>query len=158
MIAMKTIDPERERQRLAELYAGQTNEELENVAAQASELTEIARETLRAELSKRDLYAGQLDEIEQGHTDAEFRDLVTVRTFSTLAEAEMAKGLLDASGIESFLFDENMARVYVMTFVGGARLQVDAENAEAANRLLNANDAGDLTPEELETPSEDSST
>ena len=36
---MTTIDPEQERQRLTELYATQTDDELENVAAQAHELT-----------------------------------------------------------------------------------------------------------------------
>lgn len=135
---MNKIDPEEERQRLAAFYAGQTDGELENVAAEVHNLTEEARETLRAELAKRALYSGQLDESTAAPEPdtAEFRDLVTIRTFSTLAEAELARGLLQAVGIDSFLFDENMGRIHVMNIVGGVRLRVDAQNAGEANRIL----------------------
>ena len=157
---MARIDPEQERNRLTRLYAGQMDEELENVATQSHELTEIARETLQAELTKRGLYIGQLDDQseppEQG--DAEFRDLVTVRTFSTLMEAELAKGILDAAGIESFLFDENVGRIYLANVVGGFRLRVDAANADEANRILKENDSGAAVPEYLETSSDEPST
>jgi len=50
---MAMIDPEQERHRLAEFYAGQMDGELEQVAGQAYDLTELAREALRAELAKR---------------------------------------------------------------------------------------------------------
>jgi len=137
---MTQIDPEQERTRLAKAYAGQTDEELENVAAQGPDLTEVAREALRAELSKRGLYIGQLEEAAPTGADtAEFRDLVTVRTFWTLAEAELAKGLLETTGIESFLFDENMGRLYWVNVTRGVKLRVDTENAEEANRILDGN-------------------
>src|SRR5438445_11530954 len=107
---MTTIDPEDERRRLQDFYAGQNDGELENVARESDELTDIAREALRAELAKRDLYAGELDAQPQGE-QAEFRDLVTIRSFWNLLEAELAKGLLDSAGIETFLFDQNMVRM-----------------------------------------------
>ena len=67
---------------MAAVYAAQSDGELEQVAAQVSDLTEIAREALRVELSKRGLYVGQLENPEPPEQeDAEFRDLVTVRTF-----------------------------------------------------------------------------
>jgi len=145
---MTQIDPEQERTRLAKAYAAQTDEELESVASQGSELTEVARETLRAELSKRGLYVGQLEETSAGEPDSmEFRDLVTVRTFGNVAEAELAKGLLDSAGIESFLFDENMGRLYWVNVTQGIKLRVDAENAEDANRILDGN-AAELGPPE----------
>ena len=50
---MSRIDPEQERQRLMDFYFGQLDGELEEVAGQAGKLTEIAREALRAELSRR---------------------------------------------------------------------------------------------------------
>ena len=155
---MTMSDPEQERQRLAEVYSGQTDGELENVAAQSHELTEIAREALRSELTRRGLYVGQLDEdpSTEGHNEAEFRDLVTVRTFSTLTEAELAKSLLDATGIVSFLFDENVGRIYLANLVGGFRLRVDAANVEAANRALDEAAIGDEAMEESD--SSDSST
>jgi hypothetical protein len=138
--AMTMIDPEQERRQLAESYARQTDGELENLARQASELTEPAREELRAELSKRGLYIGQLEESASApeQDTAEFRNLVTVRTFWNLLEAEMAKGLLDAAGIESFLFDDNMVRMdwFVASALGGMRLRVDPQNADEANRIL----------------------
>jgi hypothetical protein len=52
---MKKIDAEQERRRLAQFYAGQMDGELEKVASQAYELTDLAREALRAELAKRGL-------------------------------------------------------------------------------------------------------
>jgi len=135
---MTTIDPEQERQRLAEAYAGQTDGELENIAGNASDLTELARETLRAELARRGLYVGQLEPTALQGDEAEFRDLVVIRTFWNLMEAELAKGLLDAAGIESFLFDDNMVRLdwFNANALGGVKLRVDAVNVEAANQVL----------------------
>jgi hypothetical protein len=137
--AMTMIDPVQERQRLAELYANQSDEELENVASQVHELTDVAREALRAELARRELYVGQLDAEKSGeHDDTEFRDLVTIRTFWNLMEADLAKGLLDAAGIEAFLFDDNMVRLdwFNANALGGVKLRVDASNVEAANQAL----------------------
>lgn len=45
---MATIDPEQERRRLVEFYSLQMDGELEKVAGQAAELTDTAREVLRA--------------------------------------------------------------------------------------------------------------
>ena len=148
---MTMIDPEQEKLRLEELYASHTDEQLENVAAQEHELTEVAREALRAELAKRGLYVGQLDETSLGQDRAEFRDLVTIRTFWNLMEADLAKGLLDAAGIETFLFDDNMVRLdwFNANALGGVKLRVDAANVEAANQVLEETAAeAAATPEE----------
>jgi Putative prokaryotic signal transducing protein len=157
---MAKIDPEQERKRLTKLYAGQMNEELENAAAQSHELTEIARETLQAELTKRGLYIGQLDDQSKPpeQDEAEFRDLVTVRIFSTLLEAELAKGILDAAGIESFLFDENVGRIYLANVVGGFRLRVATANADEANGILTENDSGAVAPRYLEISDDEPAT
>jgi hypothetical protein len=137
---MTQIDPESERRRLAELYAGKTDGELENVAAQVDDLTPEAGEALRAELSRRALYSGQLDgsAVAPEADAAEFRNLVTIRAFWNLLEAELAKGLLDAAGIECFLFDDNMVRLdwFNANALGGVKLRVDAQNADEANRIL----------------------
>jgi hypothetical protein len=135
---MTMIDPEQERQRLAEVYSGKTDADLGQVAEQAHELSDIAREALRAELTKRGLYVGQLDDEAQGEETAEFRDLVVIRSYWNLMEAELAKGLLDSAGIEAFLFDDNMVRLdwFNANALGGVKLRVDASNVEAANRVL----------------------
>jgi len=147
---MAMIDPEQERSRLTALYSGQMDEELEQVAAQGPELTEIAREALRAELSKRGLYVGQLEERPPEAAELEFRDLVTIRSFWNLVEAELAKGLLDAAGIEAFLFDDNMVRQNVLyaNAIGGVKLRVDALNVETANRVLDENLSDDAPVDE----------
>lgn len=151
---MATIDPERERQRLTEVYSGKTDEELEQVAEQAYGLTDVAREALRAELVKRELYVGQLDDEPPDEENAEFRDLVVIRSYWNLMEAELAKGLLDTAGIEAFLFDDNMVRLdwFNANALGGVKLRVDASNAAAANRILDESisDAAAEEPESTE--------
>ena len=137
--AMAKIDPEQERQRLAEFYAQQTDGELESVARQPNELTEIARETLRRELGKRGLYVGSQENVAAPESgEEEFRDLVTIRTFWNPLEAELAKGVLDAADIDSFVFDQYMVgqNFFYASALGGLRLRVDAANVEEANRVL----------------------
>jgi|HubBroStandDraft_4_1064222.scaffolds.fasta_scaffold543591_1 hypothetical protein len=151
---MAMMDPQQEKLRLEELYASDTDEQLENVAAQAHELTEVAREALRAELSKRGLYVGQLEGTAPDQDNAEFRDLVTIRAFWNLLEAELAKGLLDSAGIESFLFDDNMVRLdwFNANALGGVKLRVDAGNVDAANQVLEEAAAeAAATPEESDS-------
>jgi hypothetical protein len=52
---MTMIDPEQERRRLAAFYAGQLDGELEKVAGEAYELSDLAREVLESELERRGL-------------------------------------------------------------------------------------------------------
>ena len=134
---MTNLDPEQERQRLAAVYAAHSDAELEQVAAQMADLTEIARETLRAELTKRGLYVGHLDQ-PQDEPSPEFRDLAVVRSYWNLLDAELAKGALESAGIEAFLFDDNMVRMdwFNANALGGIKLRVDAANVEEANRIL----------------------
>lgn len=164
---MAMIDPEQERRRLAERYAGQTNEQLEQVARQADELTEIAREALGAELAKRGMalepsapsVEPSIPDNQPEMDELEFRDLVTIRSFWNLLDAELAKGRLEASGIDCFLLDDNMVRMdwFNANALGGVKLQVDPENVEAANRVLeqaqDIEEEGVATEEEPELPS-----
>jgi len=59
---MAMIDPEQERRRLADFYSSQMDGELQKVARQAYELTDIAREALRAELARRGLSAALVEQ------------------------------------------------------------------------------------------------
>jgi hypothetical protein len=150
---MAIIDPEQERQRLAEVYSGKTDGELEKVAEEAHGLSDIAREALRAELTTRGLYVGQLDDEAPGEENAEFRDLVVIRSYWNLMEAELARGLLDSAGIEAFLFDDNMVRLdwFNANALGGVKLRVDASNVEAANRVLDESVADAAAAEESDS-------
>jgi hypothetical protein len=161
---MVRIDPEQERGRLIDFYAGQMDGELEKVASQAYELTDIAREALRAELVRRGL-SSELVETAPVVTknvvlrkelpgdppppvpprteavfegEGEFRELVTIRAFRDLPEALLAKGSLESAGIQALLADDNIIRLdwFWSNLMGGIKLQVDQEDAEAANGIL----------------------
>lgn len=168
---MAKIDPELERQRLAEFYAQQLDGELEKVASQAYELTDVAREALKAELARRKL-AGTLieqapvipkkesagpqpgdpppavpikPEVQESEPEfqldgeLDFQGMVTIRRFRDLPEALIAKGSLDSSGIDSVLVNENLVRLdwFWSNLMGGVQLQVEPEEADAANEILN---------------------
>jgi hypothetical protein len=150
---MAKINSAEERQRLVEVYAHQADGELEQLAERAYDLTDIACEALRAELTKRGLYLERLDEPEDSSAD-EFRDLVPIRAFWNLLEAELAKGVLTAAGIEAFLFDDNMVRLdwFNANALGGVKLRVDADKVQEANRVLEENVSADSPLEEDDSP------
>ncbi|MEP6644408.1 MAG: DUF2007 domain-containing protein [Acidobacteriaceae bacterium] len=129
---------EDEHKRLREFYSDLTDGELENIAEDSTSLTEAAREELSRELKTRDLGNLQKTKIE---IDSEpgLRKLVTIKRFANLLDASLAKGLLQSSGIECFLPDENMLRVYwgISNSMGGVRLQVNIEDAEESLAILN---------------------
>jgi len=156
---MEMIDPERERQRLAEFYSGRTDGELEKVASQAYELTEAAREMLRAELVKRGLNVKLIEQrpvppappalpgdpppepapvepVVDG--EIEMRDMVAIRRFRDLPEALLAKGALESAGIEVAFVDDNMVRLdwFISNLLGGVKLMVKTEDADAAREIL----------------------
>jgi len=114
---MAKIDPEQERRRLNEFYSGQLDGELEKVATQAYELTELAREALRSELTRRGLTADLIETAPviarkelpvqpgdpppetprltqppepDGERELGLRELVTIRKFRDLPEALLA--------------------------------------------------------------------
>jgi hypothetical protein len=161
---MPKQDPEQEKRRLTEFYAGQLDGELEKVAAQAYELTELARELLRAEVSRRGLdvtfieqrptttqkqlepkqgdpppaqRANQEPEPEDGNF--ELRTLITLRQFRDLPEALLAKSCLNSAGIECLLLDDNLVRLdwFWSNLVGGVKLKVEPSDAESAMEILN---------------------
>lgn len=149
---MTTIDPEKERGRLSEIYSSKTDEELQQVDTQSAELTDIAQEVLREELARRRLPQNLEQPHVAGQNELEFRDLVTIHAFWGLLEAQLARGLLDSAGIESFLFDDNMVRMdwFNANALGGVKLRVDTHNVEAANRVLQEV-SDDVEPEEPES-------
>ncbi|MGH9495416.1 MAG: hypothetical protein ACRD3B_10495 [Candidatus Sulfotelmatobacter sp.] len=156
------IDPDQEQRRLEAFYAGQMDGELEQVAGQAYELTDPARQALRAELAKRGLTPAFIEQVPappepepqpgdppppEPPVEEEFpsedgvlevRDMVTIRQFRDLPEALLAKGSLDSAGIHSALLDENIVRLdwFWSNLMGGIKLRVDAEDAADAEEVL----------------------
>ena len=83
---MKTFDPQQERQRLAEVYAGMADGELEKLAGEAISLSDVATEALHAEISRRGL-AVALSGPAADAEGAESPKLVTIRQFRDVPEA-----------------------------------------------------------------------
>ncbi len=78
-------------------------------------------------------------------------ELVTIARFRDLPEAWIAKGKLESAGVQCFLADDNMVRMgwFYGNAVGGIKLQVADEYAQAASELLS-----ESTPEDLPSPTE----
>ncbi len=160
---MPKMDPEEGRRKLADFYARQLDGRLEKIAGQAYELTEIAKETLRAELAKRGLTTVLAElpplpsptkpqpgdpppakAVEEAHTEnsdevePELRNMVTIRRFRDLPEALLAKTCLDSASIESLLIDDNTVRLdwFWSNLISGVKLKVNPADAEAANEVL----------------------
>lgn len=74
-------------------------------------------------------------------------NLVVVSTFRSIADAQVAQGLLEGAGIESMVRTDDVGGMY--PGVGGAALMVGPENVEAATEILGslqepeADDGGD---------------
>ena len=61
-------------------------------------------------------------------------ELVTVSTFRSIVDAEIAKGVLDEAKIESMIRSDNAGGMYPA--IGGAELVVRAEDVEKADEAL----------------------
>lgn len=68
----------------------------------------------------------------------ELSQLVTVETFSSPWEAQLARACLEAEGIDAVIADEHFFRLYgaLSNALGGVRLQVRPEQAGRAAELL----------------------
>ncbi|HKV11982.1 MAG TPA: DUF2007 domain-containing protein [Thermoanaerobaculia bacterium] len=68
----------------------------------------------------------------------ELEKLVTVETFSTPWEAQLARARLESEGIHCVVADESFARLYcgLSNALGGVKLQVREEDAPRAAELL----------------------
>lgn len=134
------MDLEKERQRLAALYASMQELELAEIAADPQSLTGVAVETLRAEMSRRGMEPIPKAAIQPATNPSESEPLkpTMIRRYRDLPEASIAKTILDSAGIESFLVDDNMVRLdwFYSNLIGGIKIFVRKEDAETANKLL----------------------
>ncbi len=132
---MSTPNPETERQRLAQAYAEMSEGELEKLANEAWSLTDLAREALKKEISRRKLGITLRDSAPKKEEPSK---IVILRRYTSAPEALVAKSVLDSAGIECFLGDENMIRMdwFWSNALGGVKLCVLEEDAEAAAALL----------------------
>ncbi|PWD99912.1 putative signal transducing protein [Marinilabilia rubra] len=62
--------------------------------------------------------------------------LVTIATFSYAPEMGLVRSKLESEGIECFVKDELVSQTYIHNAVGGMKLQVKADDAEWAARIV----------------------
>jgi len=80
--------------------------------------------------------------------------LVTLAHFRDIPEALLAKGKLEAYGIECFLADGNLVRMdwLLSNAIGGIRLQVRVNDLKDARTLLDEPIPEEFNPEEVGEP------
>jgi len=133
---VRKIDPDRERQRLKNLYTGMSDGELESLGRDQGELTEWAREALRSEMLERGL-EWRDDPVGNGAelpTDGNL--LLVLRSYADVARAAEDRSTLQQAGIEAHFFAETAPETPgLVTWVPshGVRLLVSA--AELAKSL-----------------------
>lgn len=122
--------------------------ELVKLALESSALSESAWDALEDELDRRHLEVPEPESAPQVSLP-DMRDLVVLRAFRDVPEALLAKGRLEASGIECFLADENMVRMdwFISNLLGGVKLLVEPADFSKASRILNEPLAGDFESE-----------
>jgi hypothetical protein len=138
-IFFMTIDDTiRQRQQFADRYSGMTDDELLKLASESGALSDAAWDALEDELERRNLEVPEA-EASSPLVQPAMRDLVLLRRFRDIPEALLAKGRLDASGINCFLADENMVRMdwFISNFLGGVKLLVEPADFTKASRVLN---------------------
>ena len=133
-------DDQKERRRLAEWYASLEEGELKGIAGDADSLTELAREALRSEMLRRGMEAPPAERgaSETPRSGGEAPGPIMVGRYRDSGEAMIAKSMLDSAGIECFLGDENLARLY-SNLADGIKLMVREEDADTARKLLEEN-------------------
>jgi hypothetical protein len=130
---MEPTEQEEELQQLTELYSSMAEAELQELAEDSVELTDLARTALKDEIKRRGLKI-VLEEPSTPTGPIVEPELTTIRTFRDLSEALSAKGLLESAGIESYLTDEYSSKLAYA--ISGMSLQVKQSDAEAAIELL----------------------
>jgi hypothetical protein len=70
-------------------------------------------------------------------------ELITIASFASVLEAELARGYLQSHGIDVFLADENIGRIanHLYPIVGGIKLQVSRKDVDRARALLTSPEA-----------------
>jgi hypothetical protein len=139
-----------ESERLREEYRSRADEELLKLAGQGEELTETAREALRAELARRGIEAAVPEPPPaqpEGFTIDPEDSIVAIQSFQDLPRALLAKSLLDSAEIQCFLVDDNTVRMdwFLANALGGIRLAVRREDADAALDLLESEPPPEFT-------------
>ena len=132
---MADSQSDNKREQVARVYEGMTDRELEDLAEDAWSLTDIGENALNGELAKRNLHV-DLNELRPQHEQTS--RLVVLRRFTDLSEAELAKSILESTGIKCSLRDHNTigANWGWSNALGGVKLCVNTEDMDTAAQIL----------------------
>ena len=135
---MGKIDPEEERQRLAERYAEMSDLELRKVGNDPESLTMWARKALEEEMLKRGLAWNPMPQSERDETIQHDAPPVVLRRYRDMPAAFVEKSVLENAGIPCFLQDDNVIRMDWLwsNAMGGIKLLVKEKDAADAEKLL----------------------
>jgi hypothetical protein len=141
---MTKVNPQQERERLTALYAGMSDLELLEIAKDPETLTEWASSTLGNELERRGLQVPPVPEKREPDQP------IVLRRYRDLPAAVIERSVLENSGIECTLLDDNLVRMdwFWSNALGGIKLVVREKDAEEANRILNESTPIDPANEE----------
>jgi hypothetical protein len=147
---MTRIDSEQERERLAARYAAMSDLELAKVGEEPAKLTDWAFLALRAEMAKRGLqWAGANlplpSQMQPSSSPDESENApIVIRQYRDMPAAVTDRMVLEAGGIECFLYDENMVRLDWLwsNLLGGLKLVVRRKDAQDAETLLQSKAEG----------------
>lgn len=138
---MAKIDPGKESQRLVELYASMSDEELQKISEDAAALTEWAHQALRMELQKRGFALDHKNS--DAHKNSAAQDdpgnkPVVLRRYRDMPEAVVEKSVLENAGIRCFLQDDNVIRMDWLwsNAMGGIKLMVRQKETDEAEKIL----------------------
>jgi DNA-directed RNA polymerase subunit M/transcription elongation factor TFIIS len=106
-VIMENANPADEYRRLEELYAEMSDSRLQDMAEQADDLTPLAQQVLRAEVSKRGLDKHVPDAPVENSVVSE-DDLIRVHVAEDSAEAQSVINLLETAGIRTCLSTEKI--------------------------------------------------
>lgn len=147
---MADPNPMEEWQRLAEIYGGMNDLELERIANEAYQLTDAAREVLRNEIFRRRLDVSLQSSPAEEHVDfpespytgrddldSEL-DLAVLVTVLDAEEAARVEQALEYAGIAHFLGPENVDSTTAVTtpFANGVDLKVRRADSHRAMHIL----------------------
>jgi DNA-directed RNA polymerase subunit M/transcription elongation factor TFIIS len=142
---MGILDPAAEWRRLSELYGRMSDGELVGLARKKSELTEVAQEALANEISLRRLKVTPEEPasppVPQRPLDSAYdedRQLVTISTAWSVADALRLQRLLDGAGIPFFIGPEMATGVDAVTsnFANGVDVKIMNAGLPWARQVL----------------------
>jgi DNA-directed RNA polymerase subunit M/transcription elongation factor TFIIS len=107
---MEPVDQSEELRRLEELYAQMSEDELRALADNVNDLTEIAQQALRAEMSKRGLEM-QARDAPADELAAMADDLIDVWEAKDMREGRLLKDFLQSAGLASCLVPDDVKSV-----------------------------------------------